>query len=135
MPRRKRFVPSRALVEVSARTIQARYLLRPSPELNRRFIGVLAWAQSRYDVQIHAVVCLSNHWHALVSPKDVWHLARFMNFVQGNLAKEAGDLHGWDGPFWSGRYHAVLVSDRSLSTPVRRWVRSIREPLHGCRVG
>lgn len=111
MPRRKRFVPSRALVEVSARTTQARYLLRPSPELNRRFIGVLARARRRYDVRVHAVVCMSNHWHALLSPKNAWHLARFMNFVQGNLAKEAGDLHDWDGPFWSGRYHAVLVSD------------------------
>ena len=111
MPRRKRFIPPRSLVEVSAKTIQARYLLRTGPEMNRRFIGVLARAQSLYDVQVHAVACLSNHWHALVSPRDAWSLARFMNFVQGNLAKEAGDLHGWQGPFWGDRYHAVLVSE------------------------
>lgn len=113
MPRRKRFVPPRSLVEVSGKTTQARYLLRPGPEMNRRFVGVLARARRLYDVQVHAVTCLSNHWHALVSPKDAWHLARFMNYVQGNLAKEAGDLHSWDGPFWGDRYHAVLVSGES----------------------
>lgn len=111
MPRRKRFVPPRSLVEVSAKTLQARYLLRPGPELNRRFIGVLARARALYDVQIHAVACLSNHWHGLVSPRDAENLARFMNFVQGNLAKEAGDLHDWQGHFWGDRYHAVLVSE------------------------
>ncbi len=111
MPRRKRFIPPRALVEVSAKTTQARYLLRPGRELNRRFIGVLTRARRRYDVQVHAVACMSNHWHALVSPRDAWHLAGFMNFVQGNLAREAGDLHDWRGPFWSERYHAVLVSE------------------------
>lgn len=111
MGRRKRFIPPRCLVEVSARTLQGRYLLRPGPELNRRFVGVLARAQRLYDVRIHAVACLSNHWHALVSPKDASHLAGFMNYVQGNLAREAGDLHDWRGPFWADRYHAVLVSD------------------------
>lgn len=111
MGRRKRFIPPRCLVEVSAKTTQARYLLRPGPELNRRFIGVLARAQRFYDVQVHAVACLSNHWHGLLSPRDAWHLAGFMNYVQGNLAREAGDLHDWSGPFWGDRYHSVLVSD------------------------
>lgn len=111
MGRRKRFIPPRCLVEVSARTIQARYLLRPGAELNRRFVGILARAQRLYDVRIHAVACLSNHWHGLLSPKDAWHLAGFMSYVQGNLAREAGDLHDWKGPFWGDRYHAVLVSE------------------------
>lgn len=79
--------------------------------MNRRFVGILARARRLYDVRVHAVACLSNHWHGLLSPKDAWHLAGFMNYVQGNLAKEAGDLHDWKGPFWGDRYHAVLVSD------------------------
>jgi REP element-mobilizing transposase RayT len=79
--------------------------------MNRRFIGVIARAQRLFDVQVHAVTCLSNHWHALLSPGDAQQLAGFMNYVQGNLAKEAGDLHDWRGPFWGGRYDAALVSD------------------------
>ena len=71
----------------------------------------LSKAQRLYDVRIHAVAFLSNHWHGLLSPKDAWHLAGLMNHVQGNLAREAGDLHDWKGPFWGDRYHVVLVSE------------------------
>lgn len=42
--------------------------------------------------------------------RDALQLARFMNYVQSNLAKEAGDLHDWPGPFWGDRYHHVIVS-------------------------
>ena len=111
MARKLRYVPPDGLVEVTAKTVQGRYLLRPGPEMNRRFLGVVAKAKSLYKVQVHCVSCLSNHWHGLVSPGNAQRLARFMSYVQGNLAKEAGDLHNWTGPFWHDRYHAVLVSD------------------------
>jgi hypothetical protein len=113
MGRKLRFIPPNSLVEVTATTIQGRYLLRPGPEMNRRFIGVVARAKSLYDVRVHAISCLSNHWHGLVSPADAEQLALFMNYVQGNVADEAGDLHDWDGPFWHDRYHSVLVSEES----------------------
>lgn len=111
MGRKLRFIPPGSLVEVTAKTIQGRFLLRPGPELNRRFVGVVARAKCAYDVKVHAVACLSNHHHMLVSPGDAQQLALFMNYVQGNLATEAGDLHDWEGPFWGRRYHAILVSD------------------------
>jgi REP element-mobilizing transposase RayT len=111
MARKLRYVPPDGLVEVTAKTIQGRYLLRPGPEMNRRFVGVVAKAKALYKVKVHSVSCLSNHWHGLVSPGDAQRLARFMNYVQGNLAREAGDLHDWDGPFWHDRYHSVLVSE------------------------
>ncbi len=111
MARKLRYVPTDGLVEVTAKTIQGRYLLRPGPEMNRRFIGIVAKAKSLYGVKVHALSCLSNHWHGLVSPGDAQRLARFMNYVQGNLAREAGDLHNWTGPFWHDRYHSVLVSE------------------------
>ena len=111
MGRKLRYIPPDSLVEVSAKTIQGRYLRRPGSEMNRRFIGVLARAKSLYEVRVHSVSVMSNHWHGLVSPADAEELALFMNYVQGNVADEAGDLHDWDGPFWHDRYHAVLVSE------------------------
>lgn len=110
MGRTLRYVPTESLVEVSAKTAQARSLLRPSEELNRRLVGVLARARCIYGVRIHAVSVLSNHWHGLLSVRDAHQLAQFMNHVQSNLAKEAGDLHDWSGPFWGDRYHHVVVS-------------------------
>ena len=111
MPRRKRFVPQHSLIEVTGKTFQDRYLLRPGPELNRRVIGVFARAKQRYGVAIHALTVLSNHYHCLVSPGDADRLASFMNYVHSNIAHEAGRLHNWDGRFWRDRYRSIPVSD------------------------
>ena len=51
--------PEGALVEVTSRVMQSRFLLRPSPEVNRIIIGVLARAQERYDMTVHLVVVLT----------------------------------------------------------------------------
>lgn len=95
---------------VTTRTIQGRFLLRPSKALNALAVGVIARAQRRYGVEIHAIVVLSNHYHLLLSVGSAWQLASFMNFVNGNLAREAGRLYGWRDRFWSRRYQATLVS-------------------------
>jgi hypothetical protein len=45
--------------------------------LREIFVGILARAAALYEVDVHAFVCLSNHWHALLAPKDACELARF----------------------------------------------------------
>ena len=111
MPRDLRYVPPGSLVEVTCRTIQGRYLLRPSPELNEIFYGVLGRALDHSEVEIVAFKALSNHFHGLLLPEDAEALARFMGFVECNLSKEIGRLHGWRGSMWADRYHSVIVSD------------------------
>ena len=58
-----RFIPSDgALVEVTYRTIQGRFLLKPSRPLNELVLGVLARAQSFCPtVELIGIVVLSNH--------------------------------------------------------------------------
>jgi len=102
--------PDCPLVEVTCRTIHGRMLLRPSKELNRRVLGVLARAARLYDVGVCHFVFLSNHYHLLLRPKDAAELARFMNYLNSNLAREAGRLHGWRERFWSRRYRPVPIS-------------------------
>jgi len=99
------------VVEVTCRTVHGRFLLHPSSRLNRVAIGILARAQRTCDVRVHAFCILSNHYHLLVSVTDALQLARFMNFVQSNLAREAGRLARWKERFWGRRYQAILVSD------------------------
>jgi REP element-mobilizing transposase RayT len=111
MARPLRFVPPGALVEVTTRTIHARFLLRPSPEVNDLILGVVGRAQSLFPVRIHAFVVLSNHWHALMSVDDAAQLAAFVAFVNGNVAKEIGRLHEWRHRFWARRYRAIVVAD------------------------
>jgi REP element-mobilizing transposase RayT len=120
MPRRLRYIPpGGSLVEVTTRTIQGRFLLRPCRELNQIVVGILARAARLHDVKVMGAVYLSNHFHLLVWVEDAQQLARFMNYHNGNLAREAGRLHGWREKFWSRRYHAVLVSDEEEAQVAR----------------
>ena len=111
MSRRIRFVPERSLVEITCRTMQGRFLLRPSRRLKRRIIGVLSRAQELYEVEIHAFTYLSNHCHLLITVDDAEQMARFMNYVQSNVAREAGRLAQWREKFWGRRYQAILVTE------------------------
>ncbi len=132
MPRRLRFVPpGGALVEVTCRTLQARLLLRPSPLLREITLGVLGRAQRQTGVAIHAFVFLSTHYHLLVSVTDAAQLARFVGYLNSNLARELGRIHAWKEKLWGRRYQAILVSDEEESQ-VERLLYLAR---HGCKEG
>jgi len=134
MAQKLRYIPPSSvsacgMVEVTCRTLQARFLLRPSRRLCEVFFGVLARAQKLYPVKIHAVVCLSTHYHLLITPEDTQQLARFMDVFQGVLARKAGRLHHWWGTFWARRYDMIPVSDEPEAQVAR-----LRYTLeHGCK--
>ena len=132
MGRRLRFVPEGgALVEITCRTLQGRFLLKPSAELRSIVVGVLARSQKLFAVKIHAYVFLSNHYHLLLSVDDASQMAGFMNYLNSNLAREAGRLHNWQEKFWGRRYQAIVVSDEE-----RAQVDRLRYLLsHGCKEG
>jgi REP element-mobilizing transposase RayT len=88
--------------------------------LNQLILGIVAKAQAMYDVAIHAFVVLSNHTHFLLSPRDARELAGFMAFVNGNLAREAGRLHGWRERFWGRRYRAIVIADVDDAAQIAR---------------
>jgi REP element-mobilizing transposase RayT len=90
--------------------VQGRLLLRPSPLLRDLTLGVLARAARLYPVEIHAFAFLSNHFHLLVTVASAQRLASFMNYLNSNLAREAGRIHRWREKFWGRRYQAILVS-------------------------
>jgi len=119
MGRPLRFIPEASLVEVTARTFQGRFLFKPSPGWREIFVGLLARAQERYPLRIHGFVCLSNHYHLLVSPKDAYQLAAFMRYFNTNLSKEAGRLHRWRGTLIQRRYRAILVSEEPVAQIAR----------------
>ena len=73
-------------------------------------LGVLARAARLYDVGVCDFVFLSNHCHLLLRPKDALELARFMNYLNSNVAREAGRLHRWRERSWSRRYRPVPIS-------------------------
>jgi REP element-mobilizing transposase RayT len=98
------------LVEITSRTQHGRFLMRPSEEVNELILGVLGRAQTKYDVVLHAFVFLANHYHLLTTMRSAEQMSLFTGFLNGNLAKELGRLHGWREKFWGRRYHSASVN-------------------------
>src|SRR5512137_359863 len=122
MPRPLRFIPENSLVEITTRTLQGRLLLRPSPELTDIILGIIGKAQALYSMTIHAFVFLSTHAHFLLSPTSAGQLALFMQFVNANVAKEAGRLHVWRERLWSRRYRSIVVADEKAAHARMRYI-------------
>ena len=110
--RRLRYLPyPETLVEITNRTIQARMLLAPSKRLNRIVLGAIGRAQRRYGVEIHAFVFLSNHYHMLVTVRDVQQMSRFVGYFEAKIAKEVARLAHWRDKIWGRRYTPIPVSN------------------------
>ena len=112
MSRPLRFIPEEgSLVEVTCRTTQGRYLLRPDPELDDLLLGVLGRAQRLYPVEICGFAFLSSHYHLLLRVPDAKRMAEFMGYFQTNSALEIGRLRDWPDGVWADRYRSIPVSD------------------------
>lgn len=110
MPRGPRYVPPGWSVEITTSTVCGFCLLPATTHFARIMVGILARAQEKYPVSIHAAVALGSHYHFIVTPDDAEQLADFMEFVNGNLAREAARIRGWRGRFWRERYHLIPIS-------------------------
>ena len=97
-------------MEITCRTVQARFLLTPSIALNEIILGVLGRAQRLYPVDICAYVFLSNHFHLLLKVHDAQQLANFMGYFNSNLAREVARHTGWTDKIWARRYQAIPIS-------------------------
>jgi REP element-mobilizing transposase RayT len=112
MSRPLRFIPEDgSLVEITCRTDQGRYLLRPDPVIDDILLGVLGRAQRLYPVEICAFSFLSSHYHLLLWVPDARSMSRFMWYFQTNAAREVGRLTDWPDGVWSDRYTSIPVSD------------------------
>jgi hypothetical protein len=120
MPRPLRFIPEHSLVEITTRTLQGRLLLKPSPELNDLILGVIGKAQHDYGMVLQGFVVASNHAHFYARPSSAQQLARFMQFLNANIAKEVARLHDWPERVWSRRYRAIpIVDDKAAHARMR----------------
>jgi hypothetical protein len=130
MPRAPRFIPANSLVEITMRTIDGRFLLRPCAELNERILGILGRALFLYPVALHAFVFLSNHWHALVTTPDAKRLSSFLCYVNSNIAKAAQEVHNFKGSVWARRAETIVVVDDGADLDRLRYVLA-----HGAKEG
>jgi putative transposase len=128
-----RYVPcgGGTLIEVSNRTIQGRFLLRPSAKTNDILLGVLGRAQRIFQLPLFAFIFLSDHYHMLSEPENAQHLAEFMEYFDGNLGKEGCRFSRWSGSFWHRRYNSSVVGADEASQVARlRYILA-----NGCKEG
>jgi REP element-mobilizing transposase RayT len=111
MPHPLRWFFPGVVYEITTRTMQSRFLLRPSAQSRSRIHGVLGRALRLYDVQVHAFAVMSNHWHVLASARCGNQFASFIGYVNSNIAREIGRLHQWAGPFWGRRARPIPCLD------------------------
>ncbi len=101
MSRPCRYIPEGgALVEITHKVTQGRYLLRPDRTglVNETVIGVLGRAQRLYSVSAVTLSVLSSHLHLLAYFEDGDQMGSFMCHAGGNLSRKVGKLQGWEGP-------------------------------------
>ena len=78
------------MVEVTCRTLQSRFLLRPNEAVNEIVAGVLGRAQRKYPIRVCAYSFVSNHFHLILDVDYALQLSRFMRYVNSNLARKIG---------------------------------------------
>jgi len=99
---------------VTRRCIGRRFLLRPDDALNNVFVYCLGVAAAKYDVQLHALSAMSNHYHLVLTDVEGV-LPDFMAWLNRQLAKCIKRLRGWDEVVWEPNvpFSAVELSGPS----------------------
>jgi hypothetical protein len=100
-----------AVVEVTIRTILGIYLLKPTDQNTRLILGILGRAKALLGFELYGYAYLSNHGSILLGVRDAEHLARAMEYIHGNIARELGrkENSDWRGRFWGRRGRAIVV--------------------------
>lgn len=106
-----RYIPPGATIEITAKAVASRFLLRPSPELNAAILAILGRALSLFPVELHAFAFLSNHWHGLVTVADARAASQFIQHVHSTLATAVNRLTGWAGPVMEKAGIVVVAPD------------------------
>ncbi len=75
------------------------------------FVDQLAKIKARDEFVLFAWTLMSNHYHLLLRTVGV-PLSRTMASLQVGFTKRFNRFHGLVGPFWQGRYQAILVQDQ-----------------------
>jgi REP element-mobilizing transposase RayT len=94
---------------ITNRCEQEQFLLLPTEQTQALIIEWLARAVTFVggEVEIHAFIFLSNHFHMLLRDTG-GQLARFLGYFQGNLAKAVNKSLGRRGKFWGREYDDMI---------------------------
>ena len=94
---------------VTRRTVERKFLLRPSEEVCAIFRYLIALLAARHGVAVHAFVVLSNHLHLLKTDGQA-EMPAFMRDLLAQATRRLNCVLDREGPLWdSRRYSSVEV--------------------------
>jgi len=103
------------------------------------YLNALFESALRYDVSVHAYVCMTNHVHLLVTPWEGCAASRMMQRLGSTYTAGINAVYCRSGSLWEGRFKSSLVdSERYLLAcyryielnPVRAGM--VRHPAEYC---
>ncbi|HEX4384399.1 MAG TPA: transposase [Myxococcales bacterium] len=106
----RRFDP-RTIYFITSHTAQSRYFMAPSDKMNQLIGGILARAVHQCEVELFAHAFASNHFHLLVRAPSSRAMSIFMQRLRSGIGMKVGQLVGWRGGFFAGRYRAEPIVD------------------------
>ncbi|MEN8377102.1 MAG: hypothetical protein ABFS34_16885 [Gemmatimonadota bacterium] len=116
-------IPPRCAVEVTFRTHQQRFQLRPDKEASELILGCLGRAYHRYpELNLNVVSVLSNHGCFVACPDSAYVLSSFMRDFLSTAAKRLNGHRDRDGTFWERRYRAIPILDEEALDERFRYV-------------
>lgn len=93
---------------ISRRVTQRMFLLRPRPIVEQAFLYVAAIAAKHYDIELHAMIVMSNHWHALLTDTK-GKLPAFLHYVHEFVAKILNCSMGRFENLWSSEKPSIVT--------------------------
>ena len=72
-------------------------------------LDLLADNAKKFDVEVHAYVLMSNHFHLLATPRTVDGLPQMMQAVGRRYVRYFNDAQKRSGTLWEGRYKSTLI--------------------------
>ncbi len=137
MTRPRRVLPDKTYL-VTRRCSERRFFLRPDREVTRIFEYLLAIACERFEIDLHAYMVVSNHYHLVLTDR-LGNLPDFEQYLNSLLARSINCFRGrwesfWDPDSFSGvelvdsesRLERVVYTlmnpvDANLVTRVEHW--------------
>jgi REP element-mobilizing transposase RayT len=102
----RRVLPNRTYL-ITRRCSERRFFLRPDPQITQIFEYLLAVACERHGILLHGFVCMSNHYHLVITDSN-GRLPEFQQHLNSLLARAVNCARGRWEAFWSREsYNAV----------------------------
>jgi REP element-mobilizing transposase RayT len=110
MPRRPRVFVSGAVYHVYCRVARGEPVFSDAREA-AALVGVIREVTREHGLSVLAWCVMATHYHLAVRVGRV-PLWRSMRLIQGRFARSHNRRHRLLGPFWQGRYKAIVVPDQ-----------------------